>query len=145
MAHTTNRETSDKQRLMEIEASQFIGYWAKTKGIKQADLTQHPQIDDIIILIKYRDSVFTKLNKSEQAVWGAIWGIVYNKRKPFKKKHLAKLEQIYITAMQRHLKDLVTQAEQNQLIKALRQNPNEKEDHDMTVKGSSDAYNIPWK
>ena len=53
MAHTTNRETSDKQRLMEIEASQFIGYWAKTKGIKQADLTQHPQIDDIIILIKY--------------------------------------------------------------------------------------------
>lgn len=141
----TKKELSEKQRLQDIEASQFLGYWARTKGIKQQDLTQHPQIDDIILLIKYRDSIWGKLNKPEQSSWAGIWSWVYTKGYPLKKKHLKKLEQVYTTATDRHLQKLIKQAEQKQRIKALRQNPYEKEDHDMTAKGSSNAYNIPWE
>ena len=125
----------------ELEQEQFIGYWCKTKGITKKDLESHPHIDDVILLMKYRAECWHRLNKSEQAVWGAIWGIIYKKRKPLTNKGLKKLELIYTNSKQRHLQQLI----KIHTIKALRQNPYEKEDHDMTAKGSSNANNIPWE
>jgi len=141
----TKKEVCEKQRLQELEASQFCGYWSRTKGISQRDLTYHPQIDDVILLIKWRDDCWHRLNNPERSVWAAYWSWVYKQQYSLKSKHLDKLELIYIKSKDRHLKKLLEQAEQRQRIKALKQNPYEKEDHTMTAKGSSNAYDIPWK
>jgi hypothetical protein len=69
-------------------------YWCRTKGIHSIDLEQHPQADDIVLLIGFRDEFYTKLTYSEQGTFNGIWGMVYNKRFPLKAKHLGKLEKI---------------------------------------------------
>lgn len=100
-----------------LEQEQLVGYWLKSrKGITRKALETHPHIDDVILLLKWRDGVWHMLNSSEQAVWGAYWGYTYNKRKALKKKSLAKLEQITITAIQRQ-QAIKTKLEK---IKALR-------------------------
>jgi hypothetical protein len=79
-------------------------YWCRMKGIHSRDLDSHPQIDDVMLLLKYRDGMWIKLNTSEQAHWGAIWDWTYHRKLPLKTKHLAKLELITIQAEQRHRK-----------------------------------------
>ena len=125
----------------DLEQEQYVGYWCKTKGITKKDLESHPQIDDVILLLKYRADCWHRLNTSEQAVWGAFWGQTYKKRKALRNKSLKKLESIYKYSRNRQLEQLI----KIKTIKALRQNPYEKEDHDMTAKGSSNADNIPWE
>lgn len=87
-------------------------YWCRTKGIQSTDLETHPQMDDVILLIQYRDAMWSKLNKSEQAHWGAVWDWCYHKKHSLKRKHLAKLELITEQATTRY------QLQQNQLAKA---------------------------
>lgn len=142
-----NLKQIEQNRLSQVQAfeqSQFVGYWAKTKGITQKDLTDHPQIDDVILLVKWRDVMWDKLNPAEQAVWGAYWGYTYSKRKPLKRKSLDKLEQITITASQRHLSNLVKKETQKLKIKALRQNPYEKSVENMTAKAMDTTQSAPW-
>lgn len=87
-----------------LEHEQTLGYWLAKRGISRKALDTHPHIDDVILLLKWRDTMWNKLNKSEQAVWGAYWGSVYHKQKALKNKALAKLEKITITVTERHNK-----------------------------------------
>jgi hypothetical protein len=96
-------------------------YWCRTLGIHNRDLDTHPQMDDVIILIKYRDSIWSSLNKSEQSHWGAVWDWCYHRKYPLKKKHLTKLETIYLEAKARHIEKIVKQAKARNRIKQLRQ------------------------
>jgi len=124
-----------------LAQNQMLGYWLKRDHhLKIKDL-DHPCIDDLILLIKYRKACWDELNGKEKAVWGSHWGYTYKKRKPLHNKALKNLENIYINSRNRHLEKL----NKIHTIKALRQNPYEKEDHDMTAKGSSNADNIPWE
>lgn len=141
----TKNEQIHKQYSQELEQSQLVGYWSKVKGFNSSDLDKHPRIDDVILLIKYRDALWNILNKSERATWGAYWGYTYKKRRALKNKALKKLEHITITAQDRHLKYLIKQASQIKTIKAIRETKQQKEDQTMTAKGSSNAYDIPWK
>ena len=127
-----------------LEQEQLVGYWITRWGLKRHDLVQHPCIDDLILLIKYRQECWHRLNKSEQAVWGALWGYTYTKRKPLKNKSLKKLEQIHITSHNRHLQEIYKKTQQRKRIQALKQNPYSKGEHDMTAKGSPIAQDIPW-
>lgn len=99
-----------------IEQQQLIGYWAKKKGISLSTIEQHPHFGDIVLLLNFRDALWQDLNKSEQAIWGAYWGLSYNKGKKLSKKNLGKLEQITITVIDRKNK----LAQQQTSIKALR-------------------------
>jgi len=38
-----------------ITHNQLVGYWAKTKGISVKDLERHKQINDVILLIQFKD------------------------------------------------------------------------------------------
>jgi hypothetical protein len=96
-------------------------YWCRTKGIKYKDYETHPQIDDVHLLMRWRDEMWNKLTKSEQSFWGAVWSYVYHKKMSLRSKHLQKLEELIIIANDRHLKNLVKMARQQQKIKQLRQ------------------------
>lgn len=127
------------------ELTHYTNMWCKSKGITSADLDKHPQADDVVLMLKWREEMWHKLNASEQAVWGAYWNIVYNKKRALYKKALNKLEQITITASDRHLKNLIKTAQQRQRIKALRQNPNSKPADDMTAKDAGLSQTVPWE
>ena len=77
-------------------------YWCRTKGIKSSDLETHPQMDDVILLVTYRDAMWKQLNRSEQAHWGALWDWCYYRKFALKKKHLTKLELITQQASERY-------------------------------------------
>jgi len=95
------RDLTQKQSVQTLEQEQLVGYWLKRKGITRKALETHPHIDDVILLMKYRDGMWNYLNNSERAVWAAYWGYTYNKRKALKKKSLSKLEQITNTVIAR--------------------------------------------
>ncbi len=130
-----------------VAQEQLIGYWLTTKGISKKTLETHPQIDDIILMLNIRHSSdWSNFNKSEEAVWGAIWGLIYKSKNPLTSKGLKKLENIITNSRQRietHLQALNTQ---RQRIKQARQNrlPNQK-DHDMIAKGSFADTSVPWE
>lgn len=119
----------------------YTNYWCRSKGISKKDLESHAQIDDVILMLRFRDNLWTILNQSEQAIWGAYWNTVYHKRRPLHNKALKKLEQITITATDRLHK---LQA-QRQRIKALRQNPNAKPADNMTAKDVGPSQTVPWE
>jgi hypothetical protein len=116
MTSMSKQDLKQKQQAQTLEQEQLVGYWLKRKGITRKALETHPHIDDVILLMKYRDAMWDKLNNSERAVWGAYWGYTYNKRKALKKKSLNKLEQITITAYDRQQ----TRQQAINKIKALR-------------------------
>lgn len=119
----------------------YTNYWCRSKGISKKDLETHPQIDDVILMLRFRDSLWTILNQSEQAVWGAYWNTVYHKRRCLHKKALNKLEQITITATDR----LLQLQNQRSRIKALRQNPIHKPAENMTAKDVGPSQTVPWE
>lgn len=129
----------------DLEQEQMIGYWVRKHGLKHKDLSRHPHIDDCILLIKIRDSAWHKFNKSEQATWGAIWNQVYHKQRALKKKHLTSLEQAVINSHQRHLENLVKQAQQRQRIQARRNLCQTQGDDDMMAKASPADTSVPWE
>jgi hypothetical protein len=94
----------------------YTNVWIKTKGLTIRDITNHPQIDDAILLVKIRDEYWTFFNASNKGLWAALWNRVYHLQFNLKQKHLTQLEQLVITGTSRQL-----ELEHNrQLIKAKR-------------------------
>ena len=135
------RDLEQLEKIQTLEQEQLLGYWLKRKGITRKDIETHKQIDDVVLLLRWKDAMHSLLNASELSVWGAYWGYTYKKRKALKKKSLKKLEQITITATQRHTQQQSKAQQQQQRIKALRQNPYEKSSAYMTAK-SEDTTEI---
>lgn len=127
------------------EIRHYTNLWCKSKGISSKDLEQHPRADDLVLLIAFRDAMWDKLNKVEQGCWAGYWSSIYIKKNKLKDKALKKLEQITITATDRHLKNLVQSAQQRQRIKALRQNPYSKPMDDIAAKDMGLAQTVPWE
>lgn len=129
----------------DLEQEQMIGYWVKRKGLKHKDLSSHPQIDDCVLLVRFRDEYWTRLNVSERAHWAAVWEWCYHKQKPLKDKHLNKLEQAIIDSDTRHLQYLVKSTTERQKIKARRNLCQIQRDDDMTAKTSLADTSVPWE
>jgi hypothetical protein len=94
----------------------YTNVWVRTKGLKIRDITNHPQIDDAILLIKIRDEYWSFFNSNNKGLWSALWNKVYHLQFNLKAKHLKQLEQLIITATSRQQ----TLEKQRQLIKANR-------------------------
>lgn len=83
-----------QQPLTNSEKVHYTNWWCRSIGIKSRDLDNHPSIDDAILLINFRDTLWTDLTKHEQGVWAAMWNRVYHKQYTLKGKHFRQLEEI---------------------------------------------------
>jgi hypothetical protein len=93
-----------EQYLKEKRQNWNIGRWLQSHGVTVQDLDNHKQIADVVLLINIRQEFWHSMNLSEQAVWGAYWNIVYNKKRALKPKALKKFETIIHEINQRRLK-----------------------------------------
>lgn len=80
------------ESLTKKQLQHFTNIWCRENGIKQRDLTNHPNIDDVILLVNFRNEFWRDLTKIEQATWSGFWSIIYHRHFTLKAKHLAKLE-----------------------------------------------------
>ena len=69
-------------------------YWCRTLGIHNKDLDSHPQIDDVILLIKFIQEYQMDFKPKQRVYVYIIWDSCYNKCKPLSKKYLKALEKI---------------------------------------------------
>jgi len=87
------------------EIEHLTNYWIKTLGIKSIDLTTHPQIDDVILLIKFLKEFLEELKGNNRIGTYIIWDWVYKERKPLSKKYLKRLNRIGQSVLRnRHFK-----------------------------------------
>jgi len=69
-------------------------YWCRTLGIHNKDLHTHPQMDDVIILIKFIQEYEREFTPKQRVHTYVIWDWCYTKGKPLTKKYLKALEKI---------------------------------------------------
>jgi hypothetical protein len=125
------------------EITYYTNMWCREKGIHSRDLMLHPQADDVVLLLKFREEYWLDMDHSEQGTWAAYWNWCYTNKHPLKNKHLAKLEIIWNSVeFKRH-----QQALRRAKIKALKSESKEqKTGHDMMDKGPVlDTGSPPWK
>ena len=119
MKKLIHKQIIENQRIQRqnLEQEQLVGYWAKKFSlISRKDLTEHPQIDDVIFLLKIRDQLGKYFNNIETGMWGFCWSYTYHKKCRLKKKHIRKLERLTTGILNR----LQKQATQRQRIQAHR-------------------------
>lgn len=73
------------------EQEQLIGYWIKRHGITKRDLDNHPQINDIVFLIKVRDEFYSDFKTKHKRFFDNIWAWVYHNKLPLKAKQITTL------------------------------------------------------
>lgn len=74
------------------ELAHYTNWWCKSVGIRSKDIDSHPQIDDVILLIRWHQECWFDANKEERGIWSGYWSAVYHKQLPLKAKALKKLE-----------------------------------------------------
>ena len=115
--------------LTNSELTYYTNLWCRSVGIKSRDLTKHPQIDDVIILVKFHQEFWFDLDKTQRGVWAALWSWVYHKQFSLKAKHLNKLANITASVIGRRSKAEKTR----QHIKALRESITQQRSVHMTA------------
>lgn len=82
------------------KANWAVAYWFELRpwmhalGIKATDFENHPCADDLVSLLRIRQSLWDQMTHREQACWGGYWGIVYRKHYPLNKKFWNKFTRI---------------------------------------------------
>lgn len=105
------------------EIEHLTNYWCRTLGIHAEDLTRHPQIDDVILLIQFMKEFLQELKGNNRIALYIIWDWVYKQRKPISKKYLKRLNRIGANVLRdRHFKQQ-QQIAKRQKIKAFRTLP----------------------
>lgn len=107
----------------ENEVLHLTNYWCRTLGIHSEDLTRHPQIDDIVLLIKFIQDYQKEFKPKQRVEVYMMWDSCYNKRKPLKTKYLKAL--LRIGESLNHIRNLKAEhkLKTRQKIKALRTLP----------------------
>ena len=87
-----------------------IEAWLREHGVSARDLETHPLADDMVTLLNIRQELWHLMTQSEQAVWGAYWGLVFVKKFPLNKKFWKKFTGISksIDYRQQKLKQRIT-------------------------------------
>lgn len=80
------------ETLSKREKIHYTNQWCRSIGIRNKDLTNHPSIDDVILLVNFRNEFWQDLTKIEQATWSGFWSIIYHRHYTLKATHLVKLE-----------------------------------------------------
>lgn len=128
--------------------NQYIIDWCRQLGIKPRDLgcstiitkdgkvrpyqNAHPAIDDVIILIKLRDTFWQYWNHNEKSIWTTHWNSVYHNGYPFKAKALKNIEKLATTGIFRQQQKI----QQREKIRQLRESNNQIWGHNMMAKES---------
>lgn len=76
------------------EITHYTNLWCRQQGIHAKDLENHPQADDVVLLVKIRQDLWHLMDSSDRGVWSAYWDWTYYKAHHLKKKHLTKLDKI---------------------------------------------------
>lgn len=101
--------------------------WISKLGFRSEHIDTHPCIHDCIALLTLRMELWDRMNTSEQATWGAYWGIVFKSKKPLKPKAWNKFEIIAKNIDNRQLKIYI--------LRQIATKQNQNKGHDMTAKG----------
>lgn len=99
--------------------------WIGKLGFRSEDIDTHPCVQDCISLLTLRMQLWDRMNTSEQAVWGAYWGIVFKNKKQLKDKAWKKFERIAKNIDNRQLKI--------QVIRQIATKQNENKGRNMTA------------
>lgn len=93
MKKLTQKQIQDNQRIahQNLEQEQLVGYWSKRFGISKQDLDRHPQIDDLMLLIKYKDEFYHDQKAKHRKFFNNTWDWVYTNKLPLKAKQLRTL------------------------------------------------------
>jgi hypothetical protein len=96
-------------------------YWCRTLGIHNTDLHTHPQMDDVVLLVKFIQEYQKEFTPKQRIQLYIIWDWCYNKRKPLTRKYLKALEKIIY--MIRHIRNLKAKSikKSRRKIKAINQ------------------------
>lgn len=86
-----NTELKFKQNAQLLEQEQLVGYWIKRFGITRQDLTAHAQIDDLVLLIRFRAEFYNDLKAKHKKFFNNTWNWVYNNKLPLKAKQIRTL------------------------------------------------------
>lgn len=76
------------------EYNYYLNWWCKQQGLKYRDFELHPRIEDVLLLVHIRNTLWTQMTHRPRAHWAAIWEWCYHQRLPLKKKQVKILEQI---------------------------------------------------
>ena len=110
-------ETISRQSSQAVEQEQLVGYWIKRFGISKKDLDSHPQINDLMLLIKFRAEFYKDGKAKHKKFFDNTWNWVYNNKLPLKAQQLRTL-QYYAEGTIRHRENI---AEGRNTIKKQRQ------------------------
>ena len=105
------------------EIRHYTNLWCREQGIHSRDLETHPQMDDVVLLINFREVFWPHMDSRERGIWAAYWGRTYTQKYPMKKSYFNQLEIITKSAEFRQHK----QAQRVETIKAMRARANNKE------------------
>jgi hypothetical protein len=83
-----------EQPLSNSEIIHYTNWWCCSLGFKSTDLENHPKIEDVLLLVKFRQRFWSDMLNKERSTWGAIWGWVYLNKYTITNKNLGKLEKI---------------------------------------------------
>lgn len=101
------------------ELEHLTNYWCRTLDIHSKDLTEHPQIDDVILLIKFIKEFLQELRSNYRIQVYIIWDWVYQQRRPITKKYLKKLNRIGNCVLKNRYFKQKEMANQRKKIKAI--------------------------
>lgn len=79
--------------LSQTEILHYTRLWCRQQGFGYKDLTDHPQIDDCVLLIKWQNQFGDCPPKWKKSI-DRLWSYVYNHKYPLKQAHLRRLERI---------------------------------------------------
>ena len=119
----TKDEIQQKQLKLLIEQEQLVGYWVKQFGISRTDINRHPQIDDLMLLIRIRRDFYNEFKSKHKRFFDNTWNWVYHKKLPLKNKQITTIG-YYIEGTIRHRENLKqgrnTIKKQRQYLKAIK-------------------------
>jgi hypothetical protein len=98
-------------------------YWCRTQGIHNRDLDTHPQIDDVVILIKFIEEYQRDFTAKQRIYSYVIWDWCYKQRKPLSNKYLKALTKTIRQIESRRTSKQKQLRHTRQKIKALRTLP----------------------
>ena len=101
-------------------AQGVANYWCRTKGIHYQDLTQHRQIDDVVILVNFIEEYQKDFTAKQRVELHLIWHSCYTNNKPLGTKYLKAL--LHVGERINHIRNSKAKAKQKARakIKALR-------------------------
>jgi hypothetical protein len=90
------------------ELNHLTNYWCRTLGIHSKDLVEHPQADDVVLLVNFIKEYEKEFTPKQRIYVYIIWDWCYKQRKPLTRKYLKALEKIIYNI--RHIRNLKSKA-----------------------------------